>query len=215
MALTQRSQGATLSMVPSQRSGQTEPETAGLMDAFRGSGYSIIRNPLPQEGREWVGEAEVELDAEVVSALPAVGALDVKAPEYPVNASLRQPAWLPVQVGDLPPDAEITWKFTGKGGTSSSNIVRYEATEKRRNYFYGIQFEGRVKLLDNFTLEIDSVRLEDVGTYTVLVTTSTKEQAHVYLQAYGQSLYASPCPSASLPLHGDGAMLVKGVCVCV
>ncbi|XP_032898509.1 SLAM family member 6-like [Amblyraja radiata] len=114
----------------------------------------------------------------------AVGALDVKAPEYPVNASLRQPAWLPVQVGALPPDAEITWKFMGKGGTSSSNIVRYEAKEKRIKYFNGRQFEGRVKLLDNFTLRIDSVRLVDVGTYTVSVTTPTEEQAHVYLQAY-------------------------------
>ncbi|XP_078277112.1 CD276 antigen homolog [Rhinoraja longicauda] len=109
----------------------------------------------------------------------AVSALDVKTLEYPVNASLLQPAWLPVQVGALPQDAELTWTFQGKGGNSLFIIVRYEANVKRVKYF-----KDRVKLLDNFTLRIDSVRLEDVGTYTVSVTTPTELQAHVNLRAY-------------------------------
>ncbi|XP_078277101.1 CD276 antigen homolog [Rhinoraja longicauda] len=109
----------------------------------------------------------------------AVSAVDLKTLEYPINASLLQPAWLPVQVGALPQDAELTWKFQGKGGNSLSIIARYEANVKRVKYF-----KDRVKLLDNFTLRIDSVRLEDVGTYTVSVTTPTELQAHVNLRAY-------------------------------
>ncbi|XP_062921203.1 HEPACAM family member 2-like isoform X1 [Mobula hypostoma] len=109
-------------------------------------------------------------------------ALDVKTPDYPVNASLHHQTWLPVQVEPLPQGAEVTWSF--QSNASSTLIARYETDTKKVKYFVGKQLGQRFMMLDNFTLWINSVKWEDAGTYIVTVFTPTEWKADTSLRVY-------------------------------
>ncbi|XP_072886291.1 signaling lymphocytic activation molecule-like [Hemitrygon akajei] len=109
-------------------------------------------------------------------------AVDVKTPDYPVNASLHHQAWLPVQVGPLPQGAEVSWSF--QSNASSTLIARYDSDMKKVKYFSGKQLERRFMMLDNLTLWINNVKWEDAGTYIVTVFTPVEWKAKTSLRVY-------------------------------
>ncbi|XP_072354378.1 CD48 antigen-like [Scyliorhinus torazame] len=109
-----------------------------------------------------------------------LGEVSVKTPDYPVNGSLGQSVWLPVEIYPIPKDAEITWKFIG---STEITIARYETSINRTKIFPG-RFAGRVQMLVNFTLQINGLERIDEGIYTVSLETSTNQKKQLSLHVY-------------------------------
>ncbi|XP_072354377.1 SLAM family member 5-like [Scyliorhinus torazame] len=109
-----------------------------------------------------------------------LGELSVKTPDYPVNGSLGQSVWLPVEINPIPKDAEITWKFIG---STEITIARYDTSIDRTKIFPG-RVAGRVQMLVNFTLQINGLERNDEGIYTVSLESSTNQQNQLSLHVY-------------------------------
>ncbi|XP_072420818.1 uncharacterized protein [Chiloscyllium punctatum] len=125
----------------------------------------------------------------LVFLLPALlyagqGVVDIKTPALPVNGTVGHFAWLPVEMDPIPEEAEITWKFREISRTAT--IARLDTSDGKIKIFKDTGFEGRVKVHTNLTLQINDLRLDDGGIYTVTVTGGGRDYTGtVTLQIYG------------------------------
>ncbi|XP_072420816.1 SLAM family member 8-like isoform X2 [Chiloscyllium punctatum] len=124
----------------------------------------------------------------LVFLLPALlyagqGVVDIKTPALPVNGTVGHFAWLPVEMDPIPEEAEITWKFREISRTAT--IARLDTSDGKIKIFKDTGFEGRVKVHTNLTLQINDLRLDDGGIYTVTVTGGGRDYTGtVTLQIY-------------------------------
>ncbi|XP_067834897.1 SLAM family member 5-like isoform X2 [Heptranchias perlo] len=118
----------------------------------------------------------------LLSAVTGRGDMRLKTLDSPVNGSLGHSVWLPVEIDNIAEDAEIIWKYAG--AENPTGIARYDMSEDKVKIFKGTQFEGRVKIDKNFTLQINQLREEDEGIYIVTVTASVDRTGSVSLRVY-------------------------------
>ncbi|XP_067883518.1 CD48 antigen-like [Heterodontus francisci] len=124
----------------------------------------------------------VRLLPALLSGVVGLDAVIINTPHYPVNGSLGQSVCLPVDIHPIRKNAEITWKFTGTN--PQTTIARFDVGENKSKIFEGNQFEGRVTLHKNLTLQLDGVTERDEGIYKVIVTGSGDQEGSVSLHVY-------------------------------
>ncbi|XP_048476785.1 SLAM family member 8-like [Rhincodon typus] len=108
--------------------------------------------------------------------------VNIKTPYFRVNGTVGHSAWLLVEIDPIPKDAEITWKFNVK--PRSTSIARFDISQNNLKIFPHTEFEGRITLHQNLTLQINNLRITDGGTYTVSVTAGQDYTGEISLQVY-------------------------------